>query len=195
MTNSVTNPTNKVFKLTAAGSIRKALGNIVEAKRNVTISALFHSLISGDISWATGMQRSDAADFDMVLRTLLPIKFDKEAGKYKFQAKKCYASAEKLGIELDTMRTDFKQADKQGREGIVASFYSACMALYNAEADKVKNDALDADAVRLQALGRVKNAIKKAKETGVSDADLVSMLISQGVDVRAVLDATLKVAA
>ena len=38
-------------------------------------------------------------------------------------------------------------------------------------------------------------AIKKAKETGVSDADLVSMLVSQGVDVRAVLDATLKVAA
>ena len=53
----------------------------------------------------------------------------------------------------------------------------------------------DADAVRLQALGRVKNAIKKAKETGVSDSDLVSMLIRQGVDVRAVLDATLKVQA
>ena len=69
------------------------------------------------------------------------------------------------------------------------------MALYAAEAEQVKNDALDADAVRLQALGRVKNAIKKAKETGVSDSDLVSMLISQGVDVRAVLDATLKAAA
>lgn len=57
MTNK-THSTGKVFKLTAAGSIRKALGNIVEAKRNVTISALFHGLISGDISWATGMQRS-----------------------------------------------------------------------------------------------------------------------------------------
>ena len=88
------------------------------------------------------------------------------------------------------MRLDFKQADKRGREAIVASFYSSCMALYAAEAEQVKNDALDADAVRLQALGRVKNAIKKAKETGVSDSDLVSMLISQGVDVRAVLDAT-----
>ncbi len=100
------------------------------------------------------MQRSDAADFDMVLRTLLPIN-----GKYEFNAKKCYASAEKLGIELDTMRLDYKQVDKQGREVIVASFYSSCMALYAAEAEQVKNDALDADAVRLQALGRVKNAI------------------------------------
>ena len=194
MTNS-TNSTGKVFKLTAAGSIRKALGDVVEAKRNITISALFHGLISSNVSWATEMQRSDAADFDMVLRTLLPIKFNKETQRYEFAAKKCYASAEKLGIELDTMRLDYKQANKQEREVIVASFYSSCMALYAAEAEQVKNDALDADAVRLQALGRVKNAIKKAKETGVSDADLVSMLVSQGVDVRAVLDATLKVAA
>lgn len=185
----MTHSTGKVFKLTAAGSIRKALGDVVEAKRNITISALFHGLISSNVSWATDMQRSDAADFDMVLRTLLPIKFNKESGKYEFNAKKCYASAEKLGIELDTMRLDYKQADKQGREVIVASFYSSCMALYAAEAEQVKNDALDADAVRLQALGRVKNAIKKAKETGVSDSDLVSMLIRQGVDVRAVLDA------
>ncbi|AIT13571.1 hypothetical protein HOQ99_gp02 [Klebsiella phage phiBO1E] len=189
------NSTANVFKLTAAASIRKALSGVVEAKRNITISALFHGLISSNVSWATDMQRSDAADFDMVLRTLLPIKFNKDSGKYEFNAKKCYTSAEKLGIELDTMRLDYKQADKQGREVIVASFYSSCMALYAAEAEQVKNDALDADAVRLQALGRVKNAIKKAKETGVSDADLVSMLVSQGVDVRAVLDATLKVAA
>lgn len=185
----MTNSTGKVFKLTAAGSICKALSDVVEAKRNITISALFHGLISSNVSWATDMQRSDAADFDMVLRTLLPIKFNKDSGTYEFNAKKCYASAGKLGIELDTMRLDYKQADKQGREVIVASFYSSCMTLYAAEAEQVKNDALDADAVRLQALGRVKNAIKKAKETGVSDSDLVSMLISQGVDVRAVLDA------
>ena len=191
----MTNSNGKAFKLTAAGSIRKALGDVVEAKRNITISALFHGLISSNVSWATDMQRSDAADFDMVLRTLLPIKFNKETRRYEFAAKKCYASAEKLGIELDSMRLDYKQADKQGREVLVASFYSSCMALYAAEAEQVKNGALDADAVRLQALGRVKNAIKKAKETGVSDAELVSMLVSQGVDVRAVLDATLKVAA
>lgn len=191
----MTKSTANVFKLTAAAGIRKALSGVVEAKRNITISALFHGLISSNVSWATDMQRSDAADFDMVLRTLLPIKFNKETQRYEFAAKKCYASAEKLVIELDTMRLDYKQADKQGREVIVASFYSACMALYAAEAEQVKNDALDADAVRLQALGRVKSAIKKAKETGVSDADLVSMLVSQGVDVRAVLDATLKVAA
>lgn len=191
----MTHSTANVFKLTAAAGIRKALSGVVGAKRNITISALFHGLISSNVSWATEMQRSDAADFDMVLRTLLLIKFNKESGKYEFNAKKCYASAEKLGIELDTMRLDYKQADKQGREVIVASFYSSCMALYAAEAEQVKNGALDADAVRLQALGRVKNAIKKAKETGVSDSDLVGMLISQGVDVRAVLGATLKVTA
>lgn len=195
MTNSVTNSTGKVFKLTAANGIRKALGDVVEAKRNITISALFHGLISSNVAWSTDMKRTDAADFDVVLRTLLPIKFDKENQKYVFNAKKCYASAEALGIELDTMRLDYKQADKQGREVIVASFYSSCMALYAAQAEEAKGNALDADALRLGALQRVKNAIKKAKETGVSDSDLVSMLINQGVDVRAVLDSTLKVAA
>lgn len=191
MTNSVTNSTGKVFKLTAANSIRKALGDVVEAKRNITISALFHGLISSNVAWATDMKRTDAADFDVVLRTLLPIKFDKENQKYVFNAKKCYASAEALGIELDTMRTDYKAADKQGREVIVASFYSSCMALYAAQAEEAKGNALDADQLRLGALQRVKNAIKKAKETGASDSDLVSMLVSQGVDVRAVLETAL----
>lgn len=194
MTNS-TNSTGKVFKLTAANGIRKALADVVEAKRNITISALFHGLISSNVAWATDMKRTDAADFDVVLRTLLPIKFDKENQKYVFNAKKCYASAEALGLELDTMRLDYKQADKQGREVIVASFYSSCMALYAAQAEEAKGNALDADALRLGALQRVKNAVKKAKETGASDSDLVSMLIAQGVDVRAVLDATLKAAA
>ena len=195
----MTHSTANVFKLTAAAGIRKALSGVVEAKRNITISALFHGLISSNVSWATDMKRTDAADFDVVLRTLLPIKFDKANGKYVFNAKKCYASAEALGIELDTMRTDYKAADKQGREVIVASFYSSCMALYAAQAEEAKGNALDADQLRLGALQRVKNAIKKAKETGASDSDLVSMLISQGVDVRAVLestlDATLKAAA
>lgn len=199
MNSSTTQSTAGVFKLTAAAGIRKALSGVVEAKRNITISALFHGLISSNVSWAVDMQRTDAADFDVVLRTLLPIKFNKEQGKYEFAAKKCYASAEKLGIELDTMRLDYKRADKVGREVIVASFYSSCMDLYAAEEETAKGNSLDADQLRLGALQRVKNAIKKAKETGASDADLVSMLVSQGVDVRAVLestlDATLKVAA
>ena len=45
----MTHSTGKVFKLTAAGSIRKALGDVVEAKRNITISALFHGLISSNV--------------------------------------------------------------------------------------------------------------------------------------------------
>ena len=55
----MTHSTGKVFKLTAAGSIREALGDVVEAKRNITISALFHGLISSNVSWATFMQRNE----------------------------------------------------------------------------------------------------------------------------------------
>ena len=66
----MTHSTGKVFKLTAAGSIRKALGDVVEAKRNITISALFHGLVSSNVSWATDMQRSDAADLRGVLLSM-----------------------------------------------------------------------------------------------------------------------------
>ncbi|WPJ49078.1 hypothetical protein RCIP0014_00012 [Klebsiella phage RCIP0014] len=44
----MTHSTTGVFKLTAAAGIRKALSGVVEAKRNITISALFHGLISNN---------------------------------------------------------------------------------------------------------------------------------------------------
>lgn len=52
----------------------------------------------------------------------------------------------------------------------------------------MKNDALDADAGTPASWGALRTPSRRAKETGVSDSDLVSMLISQGVDVP-VLDA------
>ena len=59
----MTHSTANVFKLTAAAGIRKALSGVVEAKRNITISALFHGMVNSNVAWATDMQRSDAADF------------------------------------------------------------------------------------------------------------------------------------
>lgn len=177
------------FKLIAANNVRKSIAQAVEIKRNATVSALFHGMISSNVSWSTDMKREDAADFDVVLRTTLPIKFDKVNGRYQFDNAKAFKSADKLGIELETLRLDYKNADKDAREGIVQKFYVACMDYYAAVADEVKGASLDADQLRLNALASVKRSIKAAKEKKVSDADLVSLLISQGVDVRAALNA------
>lgn len=175
------------FKLIAANNVRKTLAQAVEIKRNATISALFHGLVSSNVSWAKDMARTDAADFDVVLRVLLPIKFDKANGRYQFDNKKAFASAGKLALELESMRLDYRDADKAGREVIVQAFYDACMVYYTAQAESAKDNALSADELRLSALQRVKNSIKKAKEQGVSDAELVSMLIAQGVNVSAAM--------
>ena len=177
------------FKLIAAANVRKTLAQAVEIKRNATISALFHGMISSNVSWATEMRREDAADFDVVLRTMLPIKFDKENQRYQFDNNKAFKSADKLEIELETVRLDYKNADKAGREVIVQAFYDSCMVYYAATEQEAKANSLDADQLRLNALASVKRSLKAAKEKGVSDADLVSLLISQGVDVRAVLNA------
>lgn len=177
------------FKLIAVTGIQKAIRNAVEAKRNATISALFHGLISSNVAFAVDMQKEDAADFDVVLRVLLPIRYNKEARQYQFDQKKAFASAEKLGLMLEAVRASYRTADKEGREVIVQDFYSLCMAYYDAKASEAKSNSLDADALRDNAFNRVKSSIKNAKEKGVTDAALVELLIAQGVDVRAILGA------
>ncbi len=179
---------SNTFKLIAVNNIQKTIKAAVEAKRNATISALFHGLVSSNVAFAGDMQREDAADFDVVLRVLLPIRYNKEARQYQFDQKKAFASAEKLGIVgLDGIRANYRNADKDAREVIVQDFYAVCMAYYDAKAAEAKGNSLDADAQRDGAYNRVKSSVKNAKEKGVTDAALVELLIAQGVDVRAVL--------
>lgn len=177
------------FKLIAVSNIQKTIKAAVEAKRNATISALFHGLISSNVAFAADMQKEDAADFDVVLRVLLPIRYNKEARQYQFDQKKAFASAEKLGLMLEAMRASYRTADKEARDVIVQDFYSLCMAYYDAQAVAAKQNSLSADALRDNAFNRVKSSIKNAKEKGVTDAALVELLIAQGVDVRAILGA------
>lgn len=177
------------FKLIAVNNIQKTIKAAVEAKRNATISALFHGLVSSNVSFAVDMRKEDAADFDVALRVLLPIRFNKEAGQYQFDQKKAFASAEKLGLgTLEQVRADYRNADKDQREQMVQEFYAVCMAYYDAQSQAAKAASLDADAMRLSAINRIKGSVKKALEQGASDADIVQVLLSQGVDVRAVLD-------
>ncbi|QBP32903.1 gp3 [Shigella phage Buco] len=177
------------FKLIAVNSLQKALKAAVDAKRNVTISALFHGLVSSNVAFAADMRKEDAADFDVVLRVLLPIRYNKEARQYQFDQKKAFASAEKLGLMLEAVRAEYRNADKAAREQIVQDFYSLCMSYYDDKATEAKSNSLDADALRDSAFNRVKSSIKNAKEKGVTDAALVELLIAQGVDVRGILNA------
>lgn len=175
------------FKLIALKSIRSQLTKAVTLKREVTISALFHGLVASNVAFAFDMKREDAADFDTVLRQLLPISFDKKMNGYKFDDKKAFKSAEALGIDLQAVRADFKAADEAGRAVLVQAFYDSVMAYYNANAAAKKADDLTADDKRANALSKIKAGVKAAKDNGATDRDIVDMLLGMGVDVSGAL--------
>lgn len=175
------------FKLIAVKAIPAQLTKAVTLKRDVTISALFHGLISSNVAFTTGMKKADAADFDTVLRQLLPIKFDKKSDGYRFDGKKAFGSATTLDIDLEELRAHFKDGDADARTVVVQEFYDAAMVYYNANAEAKKNDDLSADARRNNALTRIKAGVKAAKDNGATDRDIVDMLIAAGVDVSGAL--------
>lgn len=174
----------KQFKLTAVGSIKSTLAGIVEAKKNVTISALFHGMVSSNTSFATDMKREDAADFDTVLRQLLPIQWNKDAGQYQFSDKKAFKSAEKLGLTLEHFRSQFKTGDKAARAALVQQFYEVCIKYYNENAQAKKDADLSADELRGKALARIKAGVQAAKSQGCSDTEILDMLAGLGIKVE-----------
>lgn len=182
------------FKLITVKAIPAQLTKAVTLKRDVTISALFHGLISSNVSFTTGMKKADAADFDTVLRQLLPIKFDKKSEGYQFNGKKAFESATALNIDLEALRARFKDGDVDARAVVVQEFYDAAMVYYNANAESKKNADLTADDKRNNALTRIKAGVKAAKDNGATDRDIVDMLIAAGVDVSGALVVLPKVA-
>lgn len=175
------------FKLIAPKAIRAQLSKAVVLKREVTISALFHGVVCSNVAFAFDMQREDAADFDTVLRQMLPIAFDKKMNGYKFDDKKAIKTAETLGLDITAVRAQFKDGDAEAREALVQAFYDAAMAFYDANAKAKKADDLSADDKRMNALSKIKSGVKAAKDNGATDRDIVDMLVSMGVQVQAAL--------
>lgn len=172
------------FKLIAVGSIKASLAKAVELKRNTTISALFHGIVCNNVSFVTDMVKSDMADFDTVLRQLLPVAWDKANNRYGYSEKKALSTAETLGLNIHGIRDEFKQADKAGRDVLVQDFYHAVMTFYTATADDKKGNDLDAEAKAKKAIGKIKSGIKAAKAQGASDNEILDILAGMGVDVK-----------
>lgn len=174
------------FKLIAPKAIRAQLTKAVTLKRDVTISALFHGLVSSNVAFTTGMQREDAADFDTVLRHLLPIKYDKKSNGYMFDGKKAFASADKIGINLEELRIAYKE-DVPARDILIEGFYEAVMAFYDDNAAAKKVADLDNDAKKAKGIERIKSGIAQAKQNGATDRDIIDALLAVGIDVSGAL--------
>lgn len=172
------------FKLIAVGSIKASLAKAVELKRNTTISALFHGIVCNNVSFVTDMVKSDMADFDTVLRQLLPVAWDKANNRYGYSEKKALHTADMLGLNIHDVREEFKRADKAGRNTLVQDFYHGVMTFYAATADEKKGADLDADAKAKKAISKIKSGIKAAKEQGASDNEILDILAGMGVDIK-----------
>ena len=171
------------FKLVAVGSIKATLVKAVDLKRNTTISALFHGLVNNNVSFVTGMRKEDMADFDSVLRPLLPVAWDAKNDCYVFSDKRAGKSAEKLDMPLYEMRQQYKHGDKASREEMVQEFFGMVMAFYNANQVKVKTKEISPEEIKGTVITKIKNQVKAAKDAGVSDTELLDVLAGMGIDV------------
>lgn len=172
-----------MFKLIAVGSIRSNLTKAVELKRNTTISALFHGVVSNNVSFVSDMVKADMADFDTVLRQLLPVAWDKVNSRYTYSDKKALAAAEKLNLPLYEIRENFKSADKAGRDAIVQDFHVAVTAYYADHAEAKRTADLDADKLGERAIAKIKSGVKAALGAGTDATFILDMLVGMGVDV------------
>lgn len=173
------------FKLIAVASIRSSLTKAVTLKRDTTISALWHGLIADNVSFVSGMKQSDMADFDSVLRQLLPVQWDKQNEVYRHSAKRAAKSAEKLDMDLGGMREQFKKGDKASRADLLNEFVGIIMAYYNANAESKKQAELSDDEKRANAKARFTSNVKALVAQGVSGTELLDLLTEAGIDVAA----------
>lgn len=172
-----------MFKLIAVGAIRTNLTKAVELKRNTTISALFHGIVSNNVSFVSDMVKADMADFDTVLRQLLPVQWDKANERYAYSEKRALSAADKLDLPLFELRGNFKEASKVEREKIVQDFHASVMAYYTANAAAKKEQDLDSDKAGEKALAKIKSGVKAALDAGTDATAILDMLAGMGVDV------------
>lgn len=172
-----------MFKLIAVGAIRTNLTKAVELKRNTTISALFHGIVSNNVSFVSDMVKADMADFDTVLRQLLPVQWDKANARYAYSEKRALSAADKLDLPLFELRGNFKEASKVEREKIVQDFHASVMAYYTANAAAKKEQDLDGDKAGEKAMAKIKSGVKAALDAGTDATAILDMLAGMGVDV------------
>lgn len=139
-------------RLTKVGSINAELRKVEHKKLAVTISALYHAVVFGNVSFMDSWKRTDATLLDATLRALFPVRFHKE--KYTFNADKAKAVQEQLGVTFQI--------------ATFTEFAAKVLAYHAASSDKVKAKELDAAAIGASLNKSAIALIKKFQANGVS---------------------------
>lgn len=139
-------------RLTKVGSINAELRKVEHKKLAVTISALYHAVVFGNVSFMDSWKRTDATLLDATLRALFPVRFHKD--RYTFNADKAKVVQEQLGIAFQLTSFD--------------EFADKVMAYHASNSKKVKAKELDAAAIGASLNKSAIALIKKFQANGVS---------------------------
>lgn len=105
-------------KLVKVGSLNTAFRKNMNQKLALSISALYHAVVHGNVAFADDWQRTDAVMLDAVLRPLFPMTFSSKDKKYSFSGVK----AGEVQAHLNVM---FQQESFESFAEKVLKFYSA----------------------------------------------------------------------
>ena len=151
-------------RLTKVGSINTELRKVEHKKLAVTISALYHAVVFGNVSFMDSWKRTDATLLDATLRALFPVRFHKE--KYTFSADKAKAVQEQLGVTFQIATFE--------------EFAAKVLAYHASNAKKAKNKELDAAAIGASLNKSAIALIKKFQAAGVSlDALKTAIILAE----------------
>lgn len=179
------------IKIIAVSQINKAIARSVEIKLEATVSSLWHSVVHNNISFLKDMDRSHLAHFDTVLRQLIAARWNKETGQYGMDFKKAEKTAEKLGLDLDIIKSEWRIAvaekDTDAKQAIQDKFIKACEDYYNAKVKEKLTQDLDTDNFKEQALKSIRSNVKKAIKNGASPNDVIQALVEGGFDLNGAL--------
>ena len=71
-------------KLVKVGSLNTAFRKTTNQKIALTISALYHAVVYGNVAFVDDWQRTDATMLDAVLRPLFPMTYSSKDKRYYF---------------------------------------------------------------------------------------------------------------
>lgn len=141
-------------KLIKVGSLNTAFRKNTNQKIALTISALYHAVVHGNVAFADDWQRTDATMLDAVLRPLFPMTYSNKDKKYSFNGVKAKEVQEKLGVEFQ--KEEFP------------AFVEKVLGFYSANEKQTKKQELAAVDVAGDLEKAAKALVKKFLSNGVS---------------------------
>lgn len=161
-------------------TVKNVLTQLVKAeylRRDVTIAALYHTMVHGNIAWAEQFTREHAALLDGALRQVFPIVWDKGNESKGMKAHYRLAKIEKR----DQMRAEFGATREMSWE----DFYELALAYWMKHEKEQKRKELSADDMKDAAIKGMARAITKWAEMGMAYDDILVMVerARKGLDI------------